>query len=236
MVCERLVPPMETALASAPAWRVEVQDATPALRAPQLTCLPSTSRGWQSCGVASDPRSGAARPCTAPGRRDACARWSLGRCDERPWSRSRRCSRPGQAPGHRGARAALPAPRPDPPPAGSFSRHRTGYGGRRLLRLLRRASPRNSLRLRDRSSSERARARGARAGLHTGECELLNGKIGGIAVHIGARVAKQAQPSEVLVSSTVKDLVSGSGLQFDERGVAELKGVPGEWRLFSVEP
>jgi class 3 adenylate cyclase len=74
-----------------------------------------------------------------------------------------------------------------------------------------------------------------RAGLHTGECERLNGKVGGIAVHIGARVAKEAQPSEVLVSSTVKDLVAGSGLQFGERGVAELKGVPGEWRLFSVE-
>jgi class 3 adenylate cyclase len=73
-----------------------------------------------------------------------------------------------------------------------------------------------------------------RAGLHTGECERANGKVGGIAVHIGARVAKEAQASEVLVSSTVKDLVAGSGFQFDERGVAELKGVPGEWRLFSV--
>jgi class 3 adenylate cyclase len=75
-----------------------------------------------------------------------------------------------------------------------------------------------------------------RAGLHTGECERLNGKIGGIAVHIGARVAKEAQPGEVLVSSTVKDLVAGSGLQFEDRGAAELKGVPGEWRLFSVNP
>jgi class 3 adenylate cyclase len=75
-----------------------------------------------------------------------------------------------------------------------------------------------------------------RAGLHTGECERLNGKVGGIAVHIGARVAKEARPGEVLVSSTVKDLVAGSGLQFDDRGATELKGVPGEWRLFSVEP
>jgi pimeloyl-ACP methyl ester carboxylesterase len=73
-----------------------------------------------------------------------------------------------------------------------------------------------------------------RAGLHTGECELLDGKVGGIAVHIGARVAKEAQPGEVLVSSTVKDLVAGSGLDFEERGVAELKGVPGEWRLYAV--
>jgi class 3 adenylate cyclase len=74
-----------------------------------------------------------------------------------------------------------------------------------------------------------------RAGLHTGECEIVESKVGGIAVHIGARVAKEAQPSEVLVSSTVKDLVAGSGLEFAERGAAELKGVPGEWRLFAVQ-
>jgi pimeloyl-ACP methyl ester carboxylesterase len=73
-----------------------------------------------------------------------------------------------------------------------------------------------------------------RAGLHTGECELLDDKVGGIAVHIGARVAKEARAGEVLVSSTVKDLVAGSGLEFEERGTAELKGVPGEWRLFAV--
>jgi class 3 adenylate cyclase len=73
-----------------------------------------------------------------------------------------------------------------------------------------------------------------RAGLHTGECELLDEKVAGIAVSIGARVAAQAQPGEVLVSSTVKDLVAGSGLEFEERGAAELKGVPGEWRLFAV--
>jgi pimeloyl-ACP methyl ester carboxylesterase len=74
-----------------------------------------------------------------------------------------------------------------------------------------------------------------RAGLHTGECELVDGKVGGIAVHIGARVAKHAQPGEVLVSSTVKDLVAGSGLRFRERGTAELKGIPEEWRLYAVE-
>ena len=73
-----------------------------------------------------------------------------------------------------------------------------------------------------------------RAGLHTGECELVDGKIGGIAVHIGARVAKEAEPGEVLVSSTVRDLVAGSGLQFQERGIAQLKGVPGDWPLFAV--
>jgi class 3 adenylate cyclase len=73
-----------------------------------------------------------------------------------------------------------------------------------------------------------------RSGLHTGECELIDGKISGIAVHTGARVAAHAGPGEVLVSSTVKDLVAGSGLEFEDRGVHELKGVPGEWRLFAA--
>ena len=73
-----------------------------------------------------------------------------------------------------------------------------------------------------------------RAGLHTGEVELTDGQVAGIAVHTGARVAALAQPGEVLVSSTVKDLVAGSGLVFVERGTHELKGVPGEWRLYSV--
>ena len=73
-----------------------------------------------------------------------------------------------------------------------------------------------------------------RAGLHTGECEVANGKVAGIAVSIGARIAATAEPSEVLVSSTVKDLVAGSGLTFDDRGTHELKGVPGEWRLYAV--
>ena len=74
-----------------------------------------------------------------------------------------------------------------------------------------------------------------RAGLHTGECELMEGKVGGIAVHIGARVAKEARPGEVLVSSTVKDLVAGAGLRFRDRGVAQLKGVPDEWRLYALD-
>jgi Adenylate cyclase, family 3 (some proteins contain HAMP domain) len=73
-----------------------------------------------------------------------------------------------------------------------------------------------------------------RAGVHTGECELHGGKLAGIAVHIGARVAGQAGPGEVLVSSTVRDLVAGSGLEFADRGSASLKGVPGEWRLYAV--
>ena len=74
-----------------------------------------------------------------------------------------------------------------------------------------------------------------RAGLHTGECELMDDDVGGIAVHIGARVAASAAPGEVLVSSTVKDLVAGSGLRFADRGMQSLKGIPGEWRLFAVE-
>jgi pimeloyl-ACP methyl ester carboxylesterase len=73
-----------------------------------------------------------------------------------------------------------------------------------------------------------------RAGLHTGECELMGAKLGGIAVHTGARVASVARAGEVLVSSTVKDLVAGSGLMFEDRGLQSLKGVPGEWRLFAV--
>jgi class 3 adenylate cyclase/pimeloyl-ACP methyl ester carboxylesterase len=73
-----------------------------------------------------------------------------------------------------------------------------------------------------------------RAGLHTGECEVRGDDIGGIGVHIGARVSALAGPNEVLVSSTLRDLVIGSGLEFEERGSYELKGVPGEWRLFAV--
>jgi class 3 adenylate cyclase len=74
-----------------------------------------------------------------------------------------------------------------------------------------------------------------RAGLHTGECEIIGDDVGGIAVHIGARVAELAAAGEVLVSGTVKDLVAGSGLQFGDRGPQVLKGIPGEWRLFAAE-
>ena len=73
-----------------------------------------------------------------------------------------------------------------------------------------------------------------RAGVHTGECEVAGDGLAGIAVHIGARVAAQAGAGEVLVSSTVRDLVAGSGLNFEDRGSAELKGVPGEWRLYAL--
>ena len=73
-----------------------------------------------------------------------------------------------------------------------------------------------------------------RAGLHTGECELIDGKVAGIAVHTGARISSLAAAGEVLVSSTVKDLVAGSGMVFQEHGLHQLKGIPGEWRLYAV--
>jgi class 3 adenylate cyclase len=74
-----------------------------------------------------------------------------------------------------------------------------------------------------------------RAGLHTGECEMMGDDVGGIAVHIGARVASLAGAGEVLVSRTVKDSVAGSGLRFADRGSQTLKGVPGEWQIYAVE-
>jgi class 3 adenylate cyclase len=73
-----------------------------------------------------------------------------------------------------------------------------------------------------------------RAGVHTGEVETIAGKVGGIAVNVGSRIASLAGPSEVLVSSTVRDLVSGSGLRFEDAGEHELKGVPDSWRLYRV--
>jgi class 3 adenylate cyclase len=73
-----------------------------------------------------------------------------------------------------------------------------------------------------------------KAGLHTGECEVRGDDVGGIAVHIAARVAASAGPGEVLVSGTVKDLVAGSGIEFADRGTHRLKGVPERWRLFAI--
>ena len=107
------------------------------------------------------------------------------------------------------------------------------HGRRRLLRRVRRPRPRDRVRVGD---PRRGPALGLelRAGLHTGECERVDGKLGGIAVPTGARIASLAEPGEVLVSSTVKDLVAGSGIEFEDRGTRELKGVPGEWRLFAV--
>jgi len=84
------------------------------------------------------------------------------------------------------------------------------------------------------SASLRELGLDVRAGVHTGECEVIGDDIGGIAVHIGARVAAAARPGEILVSSTVRDLVAGSTITFEDRGVVGLKGVPGEWRLYRV--
>jgi class 3 adenylate cyclase len=75
-----------------------------------------------------------------------------------------------------------------------------------------------------------------RAGLHTGEVELMGDNIGGIAVHIASRVQAEAAAGEVMVSSTTRDLVAGSGIAFETRGVRELKGVPGEWSVFVATP
>lgn len=73
-----------------------------------------------------------------------------------------------------------------------------------------------------------------RAGVHLGECEVIGNDLGGIAVHIGARIGAAARPNEVLVSQTVKDAATGSGISFDERGAHDLKGVPGQWQLYAV--
>jgi len=75
-----------------------------------------------------------------------------------------------------------------------------------------------------------------RAGVHVGECEVVDGKPAGIAVVIGSRIAGRAAGSEVLVSSTVRDLVAGSGIRFDDRGMTSLKGVSEAWRIFGVDP
>ena len=73
-----------------------------------------------------------------------------------------------------------------------------------------------------------------RAGVHTGECEVVVDKLRGIAVHIGARVAATAGAGEILASQTVRDLVAGSGIEFVDHGTHQLKGVPGDWRLYSI--
>ena len=74
-----------------------------------------------------------------------------------------------------------------------------------------------------------------RSGIHTGECGLVDGKLAGIAVNIGARVAAAADAGDLFVSQTVRDLVAGSGIQFEDVGKTDLKGIPGQWRLFRVQ-
>ena len=88
--------------------------------------------------------------------------------------------------------------------------------------------------LSDRVPEERLPSLEVRAGVHTGEVESIDGKVGGIAVNVGARIASRAGPSEVLVSHTVQGLVSGSGIRFEDAGEHQLKGVPDHWRLYRV--
>jgi class 3 adenylate cyclase len=104
----------------------------------------------------------------------------------------------------------------------------------RLARFLRRLASFACLMVFDKRETAGALGIQVRAGLHTGECETVDGKVGGIAVHIGARVVSLAASSEVLVSQTVKDLVAGSGLVFEDKGDHELKGIPERWRLYRV--
>ena len=113
--------------------------------------------------------------------------------------------------------------------AASWTPRGTGSSPRSTARSARSAAPPRS-----RTAFEISDSRCER-GRHTGECETVGEKLGGIAVNIGARVAAKARAGEVLVSSTVKDLVAGSGLAFEDRGRHELKGIPGEWQLYAVE-
>ena len=116
-----------------------------------------------------------------------------------------------------------------------LSRARREVARRRRPRGVRRAEPRDQQRDRDPRGRPGLGIQ-VRAGLHTGECELLdNGDIGGLAVHIGARISDLAGPGEVLVSSTVRDLIVGSGVALVDRGEQRLKGVPDAWRIFAVE-
>ena len=130
-------------------------------------------------------------------------------------------------------RPAHQAPSPRARAARSLSRPRGRHGRRRRLRDVRRPGARGPVRLGDRGSAQ-ALGLEVRAGVHTGEVEQADGGVRGIAVHIAARIAAAAAPGEVLVSSTVKDIVAGSGIAFEERGEHELDGVPGTWRLFTA--
>ena len=136
-----------------------------------------------------------------------------------------------------GRSAVAGPPRPASRPGASRARPVRGPGGlddrRRLLREVRLPRPGRPMRAVRTDGVEVAGGR-IRAGVHTGEVEVRGADLGGLAVHIGARVAAAAQPGEVLVSSTVKDLLAGSGVAFEDRGEHELKGVPGAWRLFAA--
>ena len=131
------------------------------------------------------------------------------------------------------ARAAGEARRARAPQAGLLERARDQDDGRRLPGHVRRPGPGDPC---AKAIAYDVSSLGVaiRAGLHTGECEVRGDDVAGMAVHIGARVGAMAGPGEVLVSSTVKDLVVGSGIDFSDQGEHELKGVPGEWRVYRV--
>ena len=82
--------------------------------------------------------------------------------------------------------------------------------------------------------SHERRVPSVRSGVHTGECELSEGKLVGVNVHVGSRLAAQAGAGEIVVSNTVRELAGGSGIEFEDRGIHTLKGVPGEWRLYTA--
>ena len=153
---------------------------------------------------------------------------------DRALHRYRRVHREGgraRRPSVEGTRGGAPCTRPRT--ARAVPGRGGRYGGRRFLRHVRRARARGAVRGVDRCRRQPLGVE-VRAGVHTGEVELIDGKVGGIAVVIGARVGARAGPSEVLVSQTVKDLAAGSGLTFEDAGEHELKGVPDRWHLYRV--
>ena len=129
--------------------------------------------------------------------------------------------------------ASIPAARPRP--ARALSRPRGRYGWQSPARDLRRPRPRHPLRLGNRYVGPRPRSRD-RVGVHTGEVEQTTTSVRGTAVDIGARIAAAAAPGEVLISNTVRDIVAGSGIAFEERGEHELDAANGTWRLFAACP
>ena len=231
----------------------DLRDVLPAVRVPTLLLYRSLpERGTATMDVASRiPRR--AR-CASPGRttqRSSCRPRSPKRSNgsspaKQPRPSPTACSRPSSSP--------TSSARPSTPPGSAIAPGASCW--RATTRSSAASSPASAARSATRpatGSSRPSTARHARfvaaqaivdgspharprsaAGIHIGECELHDGKIAGLAVNIGARVAANAGASEVLVSQTVKDLVAGSGISFEDRGVHELKGIPGHWQLFAV--
>lgn len=132
--------------------------------------------------------------------------------------------------GDREWRDAGGVPRDGAAPARPVQRARDRHGRRRRVRVIRRSGAGDVVRSGHRDAAA-ALGLEVRAGVHIGECEVIAGKIGGVTVHVAARVAGRAEPSEVLVSRTIRDLVAGSSLRFEDRGTHTLKGLPEEWAL-----